>query len=246
MRSLIVATTFLLMAVAAASQTAVRDLESLLNRHTEARGGADALESVNSVGIRFELTEPGFVVNGTYVATRSGYVRVDIFDNGVRVFTEVLTPDGGWQAGTDAGETSPLSVDGRAALERGRVRHLYGLHEIGSLGYRLRWAGATQFGDADAWAVDVTAPDGFAERLFFDTGSAMLIGRSERSALHPDADPSKVDRVTIRGDFRHVNGIVLSHASTTFEAASGRELQSDRVLAVEINPYTDPAVFSRP
>lgn len=247
MRSVIVGTTFLLMTVAAASQNTVRDLESLLHRHTEARGGASALESVHSVRIRFEVTEPGFTVHGEYVATRTGYVRVDIVNDGSPVFSEVLTPEGGWQAGADPGRARPLSADGRAALERGRVRNLYGLHEIAELGYGLEWAGKTTLGESGYWVVDVTGPDGFDERLFFDTVSAMLARRSERSALHPDADPSPVERVTMRGDFRQVDGIIVSHASTTIEASSGRELQSDRVLSVEFNPADiEPGLFIPP
>ena len=87
------------------------DLERLIARHVEARGGAAAIEAVRTFDSEIRIVEPTFEVDGTYVATREGRMRVDIRMDGERVFTEALdrerawswTPDGGVRDGSAAG-----------------------------------------------------------------------------------------------------------------------------------------------
>jgi len=93
-------------------------LTELLERHTKARGGAAAIENIQSLVIDLEIMEPDFTVTGQYVATCDGAMRIDVFADGVRVFTEALGPDGGWQMFGD-GTVADLSSDGKAGFQNG-------------------------------------------------------------------------------------------------------------------------------
>ena len=95
------------------------DLTQLIERHTESRGGKQAIEHVHSLRFDLEITEPGFTVRGDYLATRDGYMRIDIYSGDERVFTEALGPDGGWQLLQGATVPTDLSEDGEKALARG-------------------------------------------------------------------------------------------------------------------------------
>ena len=94
-------------------------LDKLVERHTEARGGAAALEIIRSSRTELEISEPAFTVRGDYVANRDGYMRIDVFAGAERVFTEALGPDGGWQLLQGESVAIGLSADGEKALRRG-------------------------------------------------------------------------------------------------------------------------------
>lgn len=129
-------------------------IDSLIERHVDSRGGADAIENVRSLRLGLEITEPGFTVRGDYVATRDGYMRIDIFSGDERVFTEALGPDGGWQLLRGESVSTELSEEGERALRRGLTGNLYGLHELSDLGYKLTLAGTVTRGAEDFWAID--------------------------------------------------------------------------------------------
>jgi len=83
-----------------------------------------------------EITEPGFTVRGDYVATREGYMRIDIYSG-----DEALGPDGGWQLLQGETVSTDLSADEERALRRGLIGNLYGLHKLAGLDYELSLAG---------------------------------------------------------------------------------------------------------
>lgn len=118
------------------------DLEELVARHVKARGGKAAVESVRTFDSDIRIVEPTFEVDGAYVATREGKMRVDIRTAGRHVFSEALddgrawswTPDHGVRVGSDAGA---------AALRHGIELpfKLFGLHEVRDRGHRLELVG---------------------------------------------------------------------------------------------------------
>jgi len=67
-----------------------QDLESILEKNTEAHGGAGNFETIGNVRFQLVTREPGFEISGTYVATRDGNMRFDIEAGGQRVFSEGL------------------------------------------------------------------------------------------------------------------------------------------------------------
>jgi len=90
----------------------------LVELNTAARGGAAAIEAVRVFDSDIRIVEPEFSVDGRYVATRDGRMRVDILVGGERVFTEALGPSGGWSWTPDQG-VAPASPRGAAALRHG-------------------------------------------------------------------------------------------------------------------------------
>jgi hypothetical protein len=215
-------------------------LDDVIDRHTEARGGAAAIERIDALQLQLRITEPGFTVDATYVATRDGYMRIDIYADGQRVFTEALGPEGGWQL--RQGETAPatLSPEGERALRRGLERNLYGLHELAGLGYELALQPAT---GADHWAVIETGPDGFTRELRIHRDTALLGAALETKALHPDVDPTETRQETRFSGWERHGGILLATDSETRDVASGEVISRIRVIGVEINPDIEHQAF---
>lgn len=221
------------------------ELTSLLERHAVARGGVEALESVDSLALELEITEPAFIVQGRYLATRDGRVRVDIFADGQRVFSEALDTEGGWQWSVGKpDDIRRLSRDGLAALERGRIGNLYALHELADLGYRLSYRGLESLDGRDHHVVETLDPAGFQREVYLDPETFQVTAKVEVSALHPDIDAESSRQVTRALSYRTVDGIVFIANSQKVEMETGKLLQSASVTSLEVNPEVPEDYFN--
>lgn len=216
-------------------------LERILERHTDARGGATAVERVRTLRLELEISEPEFTVRGVYVATRDGYVRIDIYADGERVFTEALGPGGGWQLRQGETTPAPLSPEGERALRRGLVRNLYGLHEVQGLDYELVLEGGSS---GEHVTLVETAPDGFTRELLIDRRSALVAAAVETKALHPDVDPTETRQETRFLIHEEHGGVLWPMKSETVDLESGETIASVRVLSVEVNPDVEADYFA--
>lgn len=228
-------------------QPTLPTLEELLANHTEARGGAAAIEAVQTVTVELEIVEPDFTVTGTYVATRGGHMRIDIFAGGNRVFTEALGPDGGWQMFGD-GRVADLSADGHKALVRGVAGNLFGLHERAALGYQLELFGEITHDGKTYYELEEVAPDGFSRRLYMDPVSYQITRDLETSALHPDIDATKARKETHSMDFRagSAGEPVYANKQETRDMDTGALMQTTTITGRTINGLVDASRFSRP
>jgi len=84
-----------------------QDLESILEKNTEAHGGTGNFERIGNVRFQLAIREPGFKISGTYVATRDGNMRIDIEAGGQRVFSEGLYQNQAWQWTPGSGKERP-------------------------------------------------------------------------------------------------------------------------------------------
>jgi hypothetical protein len=240
------ATLIILLLPGGAAAQAPMTLERLVAANTQARGGSAAIESVHALDLELEISEPGFTVTGHYRATRDGYMRIDIFADGERVYTEAVGPQGAWQMRQGETEGSPESEAGAATLRRGIIGNLYGLHELAALGYTLAFRGTRTIGGVDYWAIEKQAPDGFSETLLLDKASDLIACELDTSALHPDLDSGKDAFETRRLDYQPTAGVLFFRRSVKRKRSSGEIVQTVRVRSVAVNPALDEALFRRP
>jgi hypothetical protein len=222
-------------------------LDEILARHAEARGGATALERLESLKVGLQISEPTFEAEAHYRATREGRMRIDVFAEGVRVFTEAYDAASGWQLG--AGEPAQpvkMSSAGQAAVKRGITANLFGLHEWPSHGYTLTLRGREEIDGTGYWSIDAVGPDGFEQRLYLDEETYLISRKREQSALHPDVDAEVQRFETIFGDFRTVDDVIFSFAEQKLNLQTGEVVQTIDIGELKVNPSIDPAVFSRP
>lgn len=220
-------------------------LAKLLKLHTEARGGAEALENIESIIVDIDITEPTFQVAGHYRASRQGLMRIDIYAEGERVFTEALGPKGGWQMYRD-GSIADVSPEGEAALENGLTGNLYGLHELQQRDYKFDFLGSAERNGGTFWEVERTAPDGSSQHLYFDKDTFLIASEIETNALHPDVDSTEVPQETFYSDYRETGGIIFSNKSETRNLDTGEVMQTIVTTSRELNPVLDPGQFLPP
>jgi hypothetical protein len=239
-------------AVSLAGCTAARtpdlDLAGIVARNADARGGRAAIEAIQSLEAKLRIVEPTYEAEGTWRVDRRGRMRIDVFIGGKRLFTEGFDGTNGWQMPGNAASAKPASPEGAAALRHsGQLpTNVLGLHEMTAHGHRLEFAGREEIGGIRYYALDLTLDDGFRTRYFVDPKSFLVVRSRVRKALHPDNDPTPTTIETVWSDFRPVSGVLFPFAARDTDLATGRLLQTTKLLEMAANGPTDDGLFQSP
>jgi hypothetical protein len=238
--------TLLLLGCDPVTGPAKTELAKILNAHTEAMGGSSAIEYTNGVEIELRIVEPAFTVTAKYLATRDGRMRIDVFHDGEAVFTEAYNGKAGWQwLGDDAGAID-MSPEGEAALQRGIVGNIFGLHELPLLNYNLSLIGQQMVDGTNYWLIDTESPDGFSRRLYINAATYLTQRSREKSALHPDIDPETRRFESLHSDYRKQAGRLFSFKGKKVDLDTGEVVQTTEILRLATNPEIDNSFFDKP
>ncbi|MEX2257070.1 MAG: hypothetical protein WD672_00045 [Woeseia sp.] len=227
----------------AASPASPHTFQQVLDQHAAAHGGRAAIEGVERLQIDLAIDEPPFVLAARYSASRDGRMRIDVYSDDIRVFSEGFNGRNGWQWPGGTEQPVAMSVAGEAAIKRGIVGNLYGLHERPALGYDLHYNGTEDAGETRFHVIESTSPDGFVERFYIDADTGRLAQKREISSLHPDTDPVEQAYVTHFGDYRVVDGRWFSFRSEKRPPGSDVAVQTVILTSVIINPDLPDELF---
>ncbi len=227
-------------------QKAPLTVEQLIERHTEAVGGQAAIEAVQSIRFDLHIVDPGFEVDGIYLAARPGRMRIDVSADGQHVFTEALGEEGAWQW-KGKGEPVKATATAAAALQHGveLPGHIFGLHELRKRGHRVELAGREMVGQVNFHVLRVTFADGYSTKLYLDPESWLITRRRDVRALHPDVDPTPTTIESTMTDFQQVDGLLFAFTSTDTDLTTGKTLEKATVRSIVVNPPLDPGVFEK-
>lgn len=221
-------------------------LARIIDAHTVAVGGKAAIERVEALRVKVDISEGDLRLSGIYTATRDGRMRIDVIRAGMRVFTEAYDGQRGWQAFDDLSVAEAMSSDGEKAVQRGIISNIFGLHELQGLGYSLHFAGRDKLENTEFWLVDVVAPDGFRQRFFINAETWLIERKREESALHPDLDASLKRFETRQLDYRKLNGRLYSTGESKVDLNTGAEVQTTRIVELTVNAPVDAQMFLKP
>jgi hypothetical protein len=218
-------------------------LARLLRCNDEAVGG-DALRRVARVEVDLAISEPTFDVEATYVATREGIARIDVFSDGVRVFSEGWDGTTGWQQPRGAPAPVPTSPEGGEALRHGLEQpgHLWTLSDMEGNGHAVTLSDEAEDAADGARVVQLTLKDGFEAWYWVDTTTCLVERSRNFRAFHPDVQPDETWIETRFADHRRTDGVVRAWLSVSVDLATGDTLGLTRVEAVRHAPSsTGPA-----
>jgi hypothetical protein len=226
------------------AQTAVT-LDDIIAHNTEAMGGRDRIESVQTLEVSLHIKDPGFEVDAIYHAARPGKMRIDILDHGQRAYMERFDGAKGWQ--WNGKEEKEEGVVPTAALRHGveLPGNLFGLHELQKRGHRLELKHPERVDGIDYYVLRMVFADGDECSLYVDPQTWRITRRRDVRALHPDVDPTKTTIESRKSDWRDVNGLWFAFASEDVDLNTGKVLETARVKETKVNPKIDPAIFSK-
>lgn len=220
-------------------------LTQIIEKNTEARGGADAIASVQTFQSRVQIVEPNFTVMGEYVATRDGKMRIDVFAGDQWVLTEAFDGESGWQMFGD-GTVEDMTEAVGEILRIGIIKNLYGLNEMADLGVTVSYLGSEVIAGQSYDKIDLTFANGYVTHYFLDSETGLRIRQRDDVALHPDIDVTIQRFVTVYSDFRTIGGVVYSFYDEKLDIDTGELAQTTQVEEIILNGEIDPAIFERP
>ncbi len=223
-------------------------LAEIIEHNTIARGGKEAIEAIHALELGIRIEEPTFVVTGIYRVDREGRMRIDIFDQGQRIFTEGYDGALGWQWRGGVEGATRASEEGEAALRHGPQlpMHIVGLYELPQRGHSVELEGRERLDGVDYYVVKATLDDGYSMFYFIDPQSWLITRSRDFRAYHPDVDAEEKWHETRYSDFRNVAGTQKSYSSTSFDMATGDVVGTTTLEAVRVNPELDPTMFDMP
>ncbi len=220
-------------------------LATILARHAEARGGAAALDAVRNTLNIAEVVEPTFTVLGRYIASTDGLMRVDVFYEGARAFSEGIDAQGAWSWEGDKAAAEPGSAIGAAALAHGIEFNLFGLHALARRRHTLTLEGREQIAGINYHKIKLRLADGFETWRYINPETWMMDRARDVRALHPDVDPAPVVIESEYSDFRAVNGVVTPFRWLQRNVATAEEMQTGVIQRLEYNVGAEVLNFAR-
>lgn len=232
------------LAVTCASAANSEGLDELVELNVAATGGRKAIEATQTVEYRIGIVEAGFAVTAIYVADRKGRMRIDVYDKGLRVFTEAFD-------GRDARQWTPAkgahasSEAGKAALWHGiqSPGKLLGLHELEARGHHLERLDDESIDGRRHAVIRLTWSDGDATLLYLDAITHLITRGRDVRALHPDLDPATKWLENVHEDFRIQGGVMRPWTSRQVDLKTNAVLQTTRVTSLRVNAPLADAMF---
>ena len=233
-------------AVTACEKSSHTNIATIIDRHTEARGGAAALAAVNAIEVRRSVQEGKRQLITHYVAMRDGRMRLDVFEAGRPVFAEGFDGQSGWQVQELQDHVAEMPDWALGAVRRTVRYNLFSLNELAATGTKLTLADREKLSGILYWVIEATDADGYKQRLFVDPVSFLITHVQERGSVHPDRSSYRYDIDTYYGDFRRIDGVIFSFQSEVLSSESGMPEQKTNALEIIVNPKIDATAFLKP
>ena len=221
-----------------------RDLDTILEMNTAAHGGSDNFSRIENIRFQLDISETGFEVSGTYVATRQGSMRIDIEADGQRVFSEGLHQGKAWQW-TPGGGFEDQDKTAAAALSHGIdfPGRFFSMDQVRERGATITLVGEASEGDQEQWQLRLVLPDGFSRDYFVDQETGLTVRERDYRAFHPAIDAT---RETVETRFEGElwqDGLLRFTRSENRNADTGEWLGTTLVRSVEHNVVIEGDYF---
>lgn len=238
------------LALGAAQPAHDSTLDRLLACHDRAVGGS-ALRALQRVEYDLSIEEPGMSLRGRYRAARSGTggrMRIDVYADSTRVYSEWWDGRQAWQLPQDATEPLASKVDGSEALRHGLEQPgpLWTLADMARNGHTVALEGRDTIGGVAYHVVKLTLADGFTSWFWVSPSSCRIERSRNFRAFHPDQDATRKWTETRFDDFRAAGGVTRPYRDRTVDVATGRTIGTNRILAVRLDPPFDPDSLAAP
>jgi len=231
----------------ATSLAFAEELDHILAMNANAHGG-EAYSDIQAIKVELHIKEPTFEVTGTYIASREGLMRIDIYSGKERVFAEGLTSKCAWEwnPGQSAEELGACVGE----TETGALRHgiempgnFYTLKDVGERGAKVYLVGEIETDSGPEWQVRVTLSDGFSRDYFISQESNRITRARDYRAFHPGIDPTEVAIETRFEDPESIEGVLRFRQQVNVNADTGEVLGTTTVRSVEFNPDVSAETF---
>lgn len=222
------------------------NLDDVLERYLEARGGLQALNQQHSLRLVSTNHEGRWNPKYDYRVMKPGYMWITaIYDDGETVI-EGFDGQRGWEKWGDK-PAGYVSGDAARGLNQGAQSpvHLYGLNHMEQLGARVTFEGCRKLDGQHFYVIKVVSRFGTDIDYFINQENFQLERSRSKRPLHPTQDPTPIIIEERWDDFRFVNGVLHPFAFSQWNVESGERLNWLEVHQIEQIELT-PEFFAIP
>lgn len=213
-------------------------VDEILANHQRAVRRGSRLNGLQNIDLVLQISESGDSLIARYRASADGYMRIDVFSNATRVYSEGKDTAGVWEWASDQDAPKNVQHDGVGAIEHGIEFNLFTLAELGKRGHNIELVGRETLRDQDYFVLRLTLSDGFDTLRYVNAATWLTDASRDFRALHPGNDSRKKHLETRYDKWAEANGIVSARRERNIDLDAGTVLGTTRVLAVayDVNP----------
>ena len=222
------------------STSSAIELDEVLQKHIEAKGGMEKLKSVNSMQMYGKSHMRGVELPFTTFHMRPDKLRIETTIQGQSI-VQGYDGETGWYVNPMSGSSEPQEMSARAVENLKVQADIDGfLIDSEEKGYKVEYVGegdvegtpSYQLRVSDTADLDV---DVYLDAEYFVELKWTVRGENEGNVFSLDMFFS---------DYKDVDGMMLAHAMAT---QTGGQLVNEMTIdSVVINPELDPAIFQMP
>ena len=222
--------------VLAGAQLAAQNVDDLVAKNVQAKGGAERLEAVLTMKQTAHVTFQGMTGTITVYGKRPNLVRQEIEMAGQKI---VNAFDGttAWSINPFAGSGQPVAISGPQADEIKMQSDFDSpLVNYKAKGYELELVGVENLGGREAYHLKLTSKEHRVQQLYLDAKTNLeikIVGDSPMGAVENELS-----------NYREIQGLKLPFTMRTVSA--GNVVSQTTVDTVELNPRIDDAMFKMP
>lgn len=223
-------------------------LETLIENHTTALGGLDAMNAIRTMRFNGRMVEPKFTLEDFNVMRMKPHfqkVWIPVRDG---YFAEGYNGELAWEK--PVADTHGHIVEGAPSDALRHAMELPGvmrpLTEFLARGNMLELINEGEVEGRWVYALKATLTDGFVKAYYMDAETYLFTRSRDVRAFHPTLDMTENHVETVMSDYRSVNGVMVAFRESQRDWVTGEALGELTWRKVEINVDLREEDFAMP
>ncbi len=210
-------------------------IEQILENNLSAVRPASTSGNIENADIVLQISEADFTLIARYRASSDGHMRIDVFDEHVRVYSEGKDDEGVWE--WPGGKDGPENVyhDGVGAVEHGIEFNLFPLARLADRGHDLELVGKETIRGQEYYVLKITLSDGFETYRYVNADTWLVDLSRDIRAFHPGVDSTKKNLETRYDNWQQADTVVFAGRSRNVDLETGAMIGTTLVLRSRYN-----------
>lgn len=210
-------------------------VEEILRNNLRAVRQESSFDKIENTEKILQISEAEYSLVARYRASSDGYMRIDVFSDDTRVYSEGIDEMGVWE--WPGGKDAPENVyhDGVGALEHGIEFNLFPLAELPNRGHKIELVGNETVRDKQYFVLRIVLSDGFETYRFINADTWLIDFSRDFRAFHPGIDNTKKHLETRYDRWKQASGILFATRLQNVDLEAGTVIATTLVLNSRYN-----------
>jgi len=210
-------------------------IEDVLQNNLKAVRPQSSLGTVENTEKIIQISEADYSLIAHYRASADGHMRIDVFSDDNRVYSEGKDEEGVWE--WPGGKTAPENVyhDGVGALEHGIEFNLFPLAGLPDRGHDVELVGRETIRGEEYFVLKITLSDGFETYRYVNAETWLIDLSRDFRAFHPGVDSTKKNLETRYDQWQRSGGVVFAGRLQSVDLETGAVIATTLILDSRYN-----------